>query len=94
MNEECRSTGRGKSSSELGADMAALADARNDQTSARGDDTLHRFDKGAGKAVVQRFFKRCEARIFGLYGAQRRSNSRFRICRRDDLIELFHGGKG
>ncbi len=73
--------------------MAALADAGDDEPPPGGDNPLHRFDKRAGKAVVQRLFQRHKARILGLYRAQRRSDGRFRIRQFLGDIKLFHGAE-
>ena len=72
MHEEGRRAGRGERGGDLGADMPALADAGDDDPAPDRGNQLYGAGESFGKAVVQRFGKSRDARLFGGDGSQRR----------------------
>ena len=71
MHEEGRRAGRGKRRGDLGADMAAFADAGDDDAAPDRRNQLDGAGESIGKAVVQGFGKRGYARLFGGDRSQR-----------------------
>ena len=65
MHEEGRRAGRGKRRGDLGADMAALAHAGDDDPAADRGNQLDGAGEGFGKAVLQRVGQRCDAGLLG-----------------------------
>jgi len=80
MNEEGRRSGRRERGCDLGADVATLADARNDHASGDPGDEIDGLSKGLGKAVAQSMFKRGKRFFFGFKGSDGRCDGRSSVC--------------
>ncbi len=74
VDEEGGCTGRGEGRGDLAANMAGLAEARDDQAAFGLEDQVGGRDEGRAEVGLQRGGQRSDAAGFGLQRTQRRGN--------------------